>query len=322
MKKLYLNKQSVAFIFLILFATALLFGGGYSESAKRGLMLFSASVLPCLFPYAFISASLSLLGVTGKISLKATPFTKKVFNTGGVTAYALFISLVAGYPLGSKTVADLKNKGLLTNTESVRASAFCSTSSPAFLLSTVGGICFNSATFGLLLFLSHLLSCFVVGIIFSFYKRKDKPSDAFPPLKRVDNLFYESVFSAINSALFVGGVITLFSVIVDLLFALKILYLPTKLFGVILGDTLVSESLAVGMLECTLGITKLATGGITPLSLPIAGFLCGFGGFCIIAQSVTFLKNAKIKTAPFIIAKLLHGGLSFVFCLLFNLFLL
>jgi sporulation integral membrane protein YlbJ len=306
----------------VLFATCLLIGGGYLSSAKRGLYLFATSVLPCLFPYAFISASLSMLGVTSKISTKATPFTKKVFNVGGVSAYALFISLIAGYPIGAKTVADLKERGLLSQTESIRASAFCSTSSPAFLLSTVGAVCFNSPLFGVLLFLSHLLSCFLVGIIFSFYKRKDTPSDTFPPPVKVDNVFYESVFSAINSALFVGGVITLFSVIIDLLFATNLLFIPTKVFSFILGDGYTAKSLCAGIVECTVGISMLCKRGITPLALPICGLTCGFGGICIIAQSITFLKKAKIKTAPFLIAKLLHGGFSFIFCLIFNLFIL
>ena len=315
-------KQGLLFIALVLFAIVLLAGGGYSNSAKRGLALFATSVLPCLFPYAFISASLSMLGITSKISLKATPFTKKVFNTGGVSAYALFISLIAGYPMGAKTVADLREKNLLSPTESERASTFCSTSSPAFLLSTVGAVCFNSALFGMLLLLSHLLSCLLVGIIFSFYKRKEKPSNStIPPLK-IDNVFYESVFSAINSALFVGGVITLFSVLIDVLFALNLLYLPTKLFTNLLGDSLASKSLMAGIVECTVGISMLSKKGITPLSLPICAFTCGFGGMCIIVQSIAFLKRAKIKTTPFLIAKMLHGGFSFIFCLFFNLFLL
>ena len=68
---------------------------------------------------------------------------------------------------------------------------------------------------------------------------------------------------------------------------------------------------------------SLSIGGITALSLPIASFVCGFGGLAVIAQSLAYLKKAKIKTAPFLFAKLTHAVLSTVYSVILSfLFLL
>ena len=172
--------EVLLFISLLIAAVLIAADKRYSDTVLSGIMLWAAAVLPSLFPYFFITAALSSLSVTEKLAAKLSPFTRKVFNTGGITGYAFLMSLISGYPLGAKLVADLKENGLLSRAESVRAAAFCSTSSPMFMISSVGSIMFKSAEFGLCLFLCHLLSAFAVGFIFSFYKRGEHPK-ACPP---------------------------------------------------------------------------------------------------------------------------------------------
>ena len=317
------NKKEWLIFFILLTATiTLTIGRGYPQTVTLGITIWATSVLPSLFPYAFISASFSRLTLTHRISKRLSPLTKKVFNTSGVTAYAFIISMIAGYPIGSKTVGELKKGGFIGDSESVRASALCSTSSPIFLISTVGCVCFNSFRFGVLLLCAHLVSSVIVGFIFSFYKRGDKPIEKVYSPSQVDNLFFESVFSAINSCLFIGGVITLFTLVNKMLLDLGVLALPLAFFDKILANKHLSQGLVFGLIECTSGIIALGKGGITFLTLPLCGFLCSFGGICILMQSLTYLKNANIKTTMFLLAKLLHGGLCFCVCLLFNLIIL
>ena len=309
------------FALLVCLGVALVVGGGFKDAVTEGLSIWAFSVLPSLFPYTVISISLSKLGVTTLICNKFTPITKRIFNTSGVTAYAYFISLLAGYPMGAKTVADLKENGYLTDAEAQRAVAFCSTSSPMFLISTVGGICFGSIKFGFLLFLTQVISSLVLGVVFSFYKRKDKPRTRSVPYKSCDNLFYESVFSAITSMLTVGGTITFFSVVSKVLTHFNVLAPAVYPLGKLLGSYTLANGFVVGLLECSNGLTVLGSCGIGFLSLPIACFICGFGGISIIMQSLTYIKSAKIKTAPFLLAKVGQAVLSFLLGLIFNLFL-
>ena len=320
-KKLLTAKEFLLFIFLIAFSLILSVGGNFSYACIDGIKLWFACVFPSLFPYLFITAILTNLSITARLSKRLSPITKRLFNTGGISGFALIISLVSGYPLGAKTVADLKEKGLITDAESVRCAAFCSTSSPMFLIGSVGSIMFNSKTFGLALFLVHFLSAIIVGVIFSFYKRKEKPCEKFtmPLLKNSNNLLYDSVYQAVISVLIVGGLITIFYVLTEVLLAFNILTPAINLLSTITQDDKMAESLVLGVFECTRALKSLSQAPQHILTLPIAAALCGFGGGSVIVQSVSYLKKAKIKTALFILAKIISAAINFIIGLIISL---
>ena len=288
----------------------------------QGVMLWAGCVMPSLFPYFFITNILSSLKTTNKFARIISPFTKKFFRVGGAVGYAYFCSLISGYPVGAKTVSDLKIKGYINQSESVRASVFCSTSSPAFILASVGGVMFKSVKLGLLLFLVHILSSFITGVIFSFYKRKEKPCDKLLTYNKPQDLFYQSVYSAVISVLLVGSIITLFYLLTEMLIFYKILSPLINLLTLIAGNVDFAKGVALGVFECTKGLSALSKGGITFFTLPTCAFLCGFSGLSIIMQSLIYLKKAQIKTAPFILSKIVCAVISFILAMPFSLLLL
>ena len=318
-KRLTVFFEYTLFILLLAFSMLLAFGKNYNSAVTDGLKLWVACVIPSLFPYFFITAILSSLSVTKNLSNKLTPLTKNLFNTSGATGYAFFMSLISGYPVGAKTVSDLKKSNLISNAEAVRASAFCSTSSPMFLISSVGGFMFENKTFGFVLFLVHLLSAILTGVIFSFYKRKEKfnPPKTFNK-NTAENLLYESVYSAVTSVLIVGGLITVFYLLTEVLFSLKVLSPIINLFSTLFNDQNISKGIVFGLFECTKGLKELSLSGINFYTLPICAFLSGFGGLSVIMQSLAYLKSAKIKTAPFILAKLTMAVIGFILGLILS----
>ena len=311
------------FLCLICLSLILSLGKGFSALTLQGINLWLSLILPAMFPYFFITAILSSLSITSKISNKFSPLTKRLFNTSGACGYAFFMSLIAGYPIGAKIVCDLREKNVISQSEAIRASAFCSTSSPMFLISSVGSIMFNNTTFGLVLFISNVISAIMVGIIFSYYKKSDKPS-ATPYItnQKIDNILYESAYSSVISVLVVGAIITVFYILSSILFRFNILSPIINFLSLILGNYNTSKALTFGLIESTQGLKLLSTLPITSLTLPLCAFICGFGGISIIMQSIAYLKKAKIKTAPFIKAKLLCAVLNFlitfIICLIFQ----
>ena len=280
--------QLIIFFALLLFASVLIINGGYFSAVKRGLSVWLVAILPTVFPYVFITASLSKLEITGKITASAGKVTKTLFNTGGATAFALFISVISGYPLGAKTVAELKKGGLLTKTESERASTFCSTSSPVYMITGVGTIALKNRLFGWALFLSNVISAIIVGIVFRFYKKQDKPSPIKPSCSKCDNVFYESVFSSVTSTLVLCGTTVLFTVVTEILLSFGLLSFPIKIGYCLLKDYGLSKGVIFGFFECSLGIREITKIGLTFWTLPLCGLLCGFGGISSMLSSVGF----------------------------------
>ncbi len=314
----------IFFVILIAISLILSFGSGFSALTLEGIQLWLLLVLPAMFPYFFITAILSSLSITSKIASKFSPLTKRLFNVGGGCGYAFFMSLIAGYPIGAKIISDLFDKGAINESEAIRACTFCSTSSPMFLISSVGKIMFKNSFYGLILLISSTISSIIIGIIFSNYNKHDKPNTTpFISNQKLDNILYESAYSSVISVLVVGAIITIFYILSSLLFRFNILSPIISLFALILGDTERAKALTFGLIESTRGLKLLSSLSFNTLSLPLASFICGFGGVSVIMQSVAYLKKAKIKTAPFIKAKLLCAVLNFIItliiCLIFAL---
>ena len=319
-----LNEYALFFA-LIAFAGALAFGKGYSYAVTDGVKLWAASVLPALLPYFFITALLSELSVTAKLSDKLSPPVRKLFNLNGNAGFAFVMSALSGYPVGAKLVADLKTNGCLSDAESVRAAAICSLPSPMFIIAGVGGIMFNDKTFGACVLACNVLAALFTGVIFSFYKNTRNKAAA----RRTDhcrrpesdggNPLYDGIYSAVISVLVVGGLIAVFTVIAEILNDAGALKPVKSLIGVFTDDENVKNGISAGLLEMTGGLKALSSGGKTFLSLPSAAAISGFGGACVLVQSAAYLKSARIKTAPFLAAKALEAVLSFCFGLLFSL---
>jgi sporulation integral membrane protein YlbJ len=319
-KKLSYLIETFIFVVLLCISVILAVDKRYAIAVTKGITLWASCVLPALFPYLFINTLLSSLKVTGKISSFLSPVTTKLFNVSGHVGYAFFISVISGYPIGAKTVSDLREKGLLGDAESIRASALCPTSSPTFLLGSVGNLMFKDSRFGCFLFLSHLISAILIGIIFSFYKRQEKPLSAktLPLPNKINNVLYESTYTSVISVLVVGGLITIFYLLTELLLNLQLLNPLFYLFTLIFKNPELAKSIVLGCFECTKGLSTLALAKRSILSLPIASFICSFGGLSIIAQSLSYLKKAKIKTAPFILSKIISAVISFLVSLILS----
>lgn len=302
------------FAFALTCAILLATSSAYSNSVINGINLWIACVIPALFPYFIITAILSSLSITSKFSNLLSPLTRRTFRTNGLIGYAFIMSVISGHPIGAKIVADLKNANLISQTESQRASAFCSASSPTFLISSVGTIMFNSVKLGLLLFTCNLLSNILLGVIFSFYKRKDPPttSTRLSSLSTTDNILYESIYGAVTSVLFVGGLITAFYVLTDILDSLYILSPLYSLFGFLLENDTLGRGVVIGLLETTNGLKIMSSVPISRITLPLIASITGFSGLSVIAQSLAFFKSAKIKATPFILGKITSVAINFI----------
>jgi len=127
---------------------------------------------------------------------------------------------------------------------------------------------------------------------------------------KIDNVLYESTYSAVISILVVGGLITIFYLLTEMLLSYGVLNPIINFFNLFIGDRAVAKGFTLGLIEYTRGLKQLASSGIDARGLSISAFLLGFSGLSIIAQSVAYLKKAKIKTAAFFLGKILSAVLG------------
>lgn len=309
------------FTFFLLFVLLLFCADAkrYMTLLYNGIALWAVCVLPSSLPFLFLTSLLTKTGSVQKLSKGFTPFSKALFSLSGVSGYCLLISFLCGYPVGAKTVCDLRYNGFLSKREANKISVLASSSGPLFVLGSVGSAMFQSQKIGLILLISHYFSILLSGMVLRFYKTEPN-FECLPKLNKVENVLYESMYSSVLSALFIGGFVSIFYAFSFLLEDCNLLFPLTSFLSALSVPPPIAQGVSRGLVEMTGGCATLATCP-TPLSVAFCAFLITLGGLGILLQQVCFLQKAKVNLPFFFLAKFLQAILAFTIAfLLFSFF--
>lgn len=297
----------------------------YIESVSRSLILFAKAVLPYLFPFLFFSSLLTCVGGGYLLGVVFAKPISKIFHAPPVSGYVMILSLISGYPVGSKIICDLYQSGMLTREDAKHITAFCSTSGPLFILGTVGATLFQSPYLGWVLLSCHVLGSLINGIIFR--PKKQTFSPVLHTVQAVDSLLDACIKNSVNTILAVGGYITIFGMIGDVLVDVGAVNLVSKILYAFLRPLGAPSDLCYGIalsfIELTRGFDYIAGAGIkTTTALPYLAGLLSLGGACITFQSMSFLSKCDISARYYILTKLSQAlvtfGLAIATCLAVN----
>ena len=192
---------------------------------------------------------------------------------------------------------------------------------------------FSDSLIGVLLLVTHILSCLTVGFIFRFWKNKEKSKYVNSKSNLITtnisfsdlgDLLSKAILNSIKTILLIGGFVVLFSVILSILNDSKILALLSnialpifKLFGMTKLDF--SIGFISGILEVTNGlniITNIPYKNIS-CNVILASFLLGFGGISVLFQVYSITSKANISIKPYLIGKILHGIIASIYTFIF-----
>ena len=296
-----------------------------SESFLDGLILFSSAVLPSLFPFLFITKMLTDFGLAQKIANFAKKPFKIVFGANPQSFYVLLMSLLCGYPVGAKIVSDMACNGQITKQEAEEMLPFCSSSGPLFVIGTVGFGMFGNKKFGIKLFLIHVLSVFAVAFIICnvrrIFRKKNNYLNSFVVNKNLDQFLAKNMIDTCSSVLLVGGFISFFYLVIDILTKFKILFPLTYIFAFVFGvfgiDAAFAKGISSGIVEMTRGCQELSLVGGN-FSLVAVSAILAFGGISIILQSIAFLSKARISIKKFLGIKIMQTAIAVCIAILFS----
>ena len=292
------------------------------NSVSNGLMVWAKTILPSLFPFMFFTKFLTSLDIFDGITKKFSKITKFLFRAPSISSYIFLMSIISGYPVGAKLISEFYIAGKITEKQANKLITFCSTSGPLFIIGSVGTAMFLNSKIGYILFLSHLLSTILNGIL---YRNKFVDFTEYSLDKKensnIDQILPETMNNSILSCMIVGGYISIFFLVIEIFsyFGLfePIVALLSKLFSQFgFSDTLIKSSL-YGIIEMSKGCIELSKIGISNISVSIASFLISFGGLCTFFQAITFLSKCKIKPKFYLLQKLTHGVFSFILTFIF-----
>ena len=264
-------------------------------AAREGLALCAGSVIPALFPFLAASSLLLKLGFGDALAGPLAPLMG-LYRLPGEAAVALFLVLAGGYPVGARTAAELYAQGALTRDEAERLLTFCNNANPAFLLSGLGLGVLGSVRAGLWLWLIHVLSALVTGLVLARKPGRQGGGRSLPRKgAAAEGSFPELLVGAVQGAL---GAILGICAFVELFYVLG---LPLRRLPAPWGAGLAG---AVELFSASAGLP----GG--RLGFVLAAGLAGFGGLSVLCQTAAVLAPQGLSPAPCFRGKLLQGALS------------
>lgn len=303
------------------------------QASLQGLKLWWTLVFPALLPFLMLSEMLTATGFVHGLGVLLEPVMTRIFRLPGAGGWTLALGMTAGFPAGAGGVQLLHKQGSITDKEAGRLASIAHFASPVTLLIVVGVAFLHSPAAGYTLLAIHWISGLAAGVTATLLTGRPKteapvvvPSQrktaslprrmhqAVSEARARDDrgfgkLLGESVSTAVQSLMVIGGYMIMFAVVINIATSL-VPQLP--------------PALAASFLEIHLGANALTSEltaphdfssmGITGLALLSAAL--GWSGICGQLQALTLLKRAKISFLPYAAVRLLHGVFAFAFTLL------
>ncbi|MBU5335179.1 sporulation integral membrane protein YlbJ [Intestinibacter bartlettii] len=309
------------------------------SAAKGGISIWINILMPSLLPFIIGANLIVSLKIVDILGILINPLTQKIFNVSGRSGLIFAISMVSGYPVGSKFASQLRLENKISKYEGQRLVSFCSTSGPLFIIGSVGTGMLKNPHIGYIMLLCHYLASLAVGILFRNYGKEKSIKTKNTILKDINNIIYDesksegffvlfgrAVVDGVNTLLAIGGFVIMFSVFFEILKFFKVIDFISYLMCIFLAPFSITPDIVSaflsGLFEMTIGCNNLSQISNISFTLlvPLCSFLVAFSGLSILAQCSSFIAKTDIKVNLYIFAKFLHGLFAGIFTYLFILF--
>lgn len=256
------------------------------QSFVDGITIWAYNVLPALFPFMVLTTLTLKLQKRRKHSL-----TKFLF---GINCDNVFLtSLLCGYPVGAKSIADSDADA---NVATVMCS-FCSTAGPIFMIATVGAKLLQSTTATIILVATQVASAILNGLI---YRTKTNGMIINNNAKFEAKDIGDTVTNSALSVISVGGLIALFYMLTDMIKSI----MPQTV-----ADSLIT-SFVIGLFEMTNGIFGVCKLTDVATATVLCNALLSFGGLCVFAQCYAFLGVKQVKPLKLLKMKITQSAIA------------
>ncbi len=286
-------------IFLILEIYLLFNSKEIIYSFNKTLNICMYTLMPTMFASILFSQILIKLDFEKYIPNFIINIFKKIFNINKKEVIIFILSIISGYPNNAKMLNNNQNLNVIVN--------YTSFVNPIFLICTVGIIYLKDIKLTLIIYISHILSNIILGILLKNKNKVSIEKDNTSNNSSIFEIYFSSLKSTTSSLVMIFSNILFFSILLSLITNI----LPFK--GII-------NSLILGIFEFSNGIYLIS---LSNISIFLKGLfiliVITFGSFSIHMQMISV--NEKIKYTKFLLFRILCVFISIIIYLFsYNLF--
>lgn len=273
------------------------------ECVKNGVELCLGVLIPSLFPFMALSTLAVKSRACHALGKSFGRVTRLMFGLSGTTAPIILLSLIGGYPVGARGIAQLRENGSITEEEAKKAAMFAVCAGPGFLINYVGAALYGSAAVGLTILLAQICSVIILGIAINLFDREKENYNSEVELSQSSIPFsqalVESTYSAARGMGEICALVLIFS-----------------------AATGIAEGFCSGAaLDAWRILSEVCSAALcTSQKYPlyITAFAVGFGGICVHFQIFSALRGIKINKLLFFLIRIIQGIITALMTQLFS----
>ena len=292
-----------------------------AAGAKRGLLLWFDVLLPALFPFILVTRLLTATNLVAVFSRVLYPFLGPLLGVSPNGSFCVLTGFLCGYPMGAKTICDLREGGGLSRQEAAFLLTFCNNASPGFVTGFLAVSCLGGPSLGLpLLLILYGVPLLYAGVGSRLGHRKpggheaalrhrrasghgESPSQSLQAcgvpqalqLSRMD--LGDAVYNSLGTSALIGGYVMAFSLLAA--FPQSLPFLPPAV-----------KALLCASLEITSGAPALCQAFRQETAFVLLCAFASFGGLSAAAQTSTFIKKSGLSIRSYFLHKLFQALLS------------
>lgn len=298
MRRNIIKNFMLAFFTVLIFVCLFWKSSECVEGIKDGIALCMSSVIPSLFPFMIVSQFVVKSGLADFFGTLFGKITNKLFKLSGICSSVIFMSLIGGFPIGTKMSCDLLESGKISKNEAQRLNLFCINAGPAFIIGTVGDIFAGSRKLGIILFFSVMTASLLTGIFSSvLYDGKElkREKAIYENVQNPVNAFTSSLSDASKAMLGICSWVIIFNAIIKCISSVGNYRYITVICA---------------LLEVTSGI-KMSCG---VLPIPVLASILSFAGFSVHCQIFSYVQKSGLSFKLFYTARIICSVLSALIC--------
>lgn len=297
------------------------------QASLHGLKIWWNILFPALFPFLVLSEMVYAYGLVHGLGVVLNPLMQLLFRIPGVGGWAWSIGWTAGYPAGAKAITQLRKQQSLSRKEAERLLSLSHASNPIFIIAVIGVGFMQQTTLGLIIAIIHWASAVVTTLLLRFIDylcpepkivqaSKQMPIAPRRPFYRsildeiecaqrrdgrsFGKLLGESVSTAVQTLMMVGGYMMIFSVVIQVMR----IAIPQEIGKLVIN----------GLLEVNLGTYMLSSTAFHSPTFQTAliGAVMGWSGLSTHLQVHGLIKETDLRFSHFLLSRLLHAVSAFL----------
>ena len=263
-----------------------------AAGAARAMAHWYTSVAPAVFPFLALMPLLTCSEAAMVYERLLGRITGALFDLPGAAAPAMVVGMVAGTPAGAIAARSIAARAGMNRGQLQRTAISTMGFSPAFLISGIGVGMLGSAEWGWRLACAQLMTQLTLAMLLrrAWRNRTQAVSEA-------GSFHAEApVRAAVLAALTICGYMALFGAL-------------TGVVGTYLGQGV--SNMFLCLLDVPSGARMISESSVAmePRAVMLAA-MCGFSGVCLIAQSMSALRDCGLKMTECFALRVLAGAVS------------